>query len=85
VYIWQAQDNEFVLNFLELMALEHLATIIITIIEQMLSKEGFIGIQRDDKYFGIGRSVNLFLYQLLTFIHSFFAPTICKQRMNLEV
>jgi len=39
VYIWQAQDNEFVLNFLELMALEHLATIIITIIEQMLSKD----------------------------------------------
>jgi hypothetical protein len=85
VYIWQAQDNGFVLNFFKLMALEHLATIVIAIIEQILDKEGFTGVQRDDRYFGIGRSIDLLLYQLLTFIHSFFAPTICKQRMNLEV
>jgi hypothetical protein len=44
------------------MALENLAIVVITIIEQMFSKERFTGTQRDGKYFGNGHSVNLFLY-----------------------
>lgn len=50
VYIWQAQDNEFVLNLLELMAFENLTTIVTIVIKQMLNKEGFTNAQRDGRY-----------------------------------
>lgn len=43
LYIWQGQDKKFVLNLFELTALENLATIVTTIIEQMFGKKGFIG------------------------------------------
>jgi hypothetical protein len=58
------------------MALENLANIITIVIEQMLCKEGFVGSQRDGKYFGIERSVDLLFYQLLTFIHILSTPPI---------
>jgi hypothetical protein len=58
------------------MALENLAIVVTVNIEQMLSKEGFTSTQRDGKYFGNGRSVDLFFYQLFTFIHNLFAPII---------
>jgi hypothetical protein len=72
----RAQNNEFVLNFFELMALENLVIVVIAIIEQMFSKEGFTGVQRDGKYFGNGCLVDLFLYQLLPFIHNISTPII---------
>jgi hypothetical protein len=53
------------------MAFENFATIIITIIEQMLSKEG--------RYFGIKRSIDLLLYQLFILIHNLSTPTICNK------
>jgi hypothetical protein len=58
------------------MALENLLIVVTAIIEQMLSKEGFIGIQRNGKYLGNWRFVDLFLYQLFTFIHSIYARII---------
>ncbi len=45
-YMRWTQDNEFVLNFFELMGLENLVIVIIAIIEQMFSKERFTGTQR---------------------------------------
>jgi hypothetical protein len=75
-YMRQAQNNEFVLNFFELMVLENLPIVVITIIEQMFNKGGFISAQRDGKYFGNGCSVDLFFYQLFTFIHNLSTPII---------
>ncbi len=85
-YIQQTQDNEFVLNFFKLMAFKNLTTIITTINEQMLNKEGFIGTQKDGRYFGIKCLVNLLLYQLFTLIHILSLPTICnKVKMQTKV
>jgi hypothetical protein len=67
------------MNFFKLMYLENLATIITTIIEQMFNKEGFISVQRDGRYFGIGSFVDLLLYQLLTLLHSLSTPNICNR------
>jgi hypothetical protein len=52
----------------------------------MFCKEGFIGVQKDGKYFGIGCSINLFFYQLLTSIHNLFTPPIYnKVKMHTKV
>jgi hypothetical protein len=68
------------------MALENLTTIVTTFIEQMLCKEGFVGTQRDGKYFGIECSFDLFLYQLLTFIHNLSTPPIYRRvKMHTKV
>jgi hypothetical protein len=82
-HIQRIQHNEFVLNFFEQMNLENLTTIVIIVIEQMLCKEGFVGTQRDGRYFRIECSVDLFFYQLLTFIHSLSAPPIYT-RVNMH-
>jgi hypothetical protein len=44
------------------MALENLTIVIIVVIEHMFCKEGFVSIQRDGKYFGIGRLIDLLFY-----------------------
>ncbi len=76
LYIWRAQNNEFVLNLFESMAFENLTTIVTTTIEQMFNKEGFINAQKYGRYFCIEHSIDLLLYQLLTLIHNLFTPTI---------
>jgi hypothetical protein len=74
------------MNFFELMVFENLAIVVIAIIEQMLSKEGFTSVQRDGRHFGNGRSVDLLLYQLFTFIHNLYSPIIYnKMKMQTKV
>jgi hypothetical protein len=71
-YIQPAQNNEFVLNFFEVVALENLTTFVIVVIEQLFGKEGFTSAQRDGNYFGIRCLIDLLLYQLLTIIHNLY-------------
>jgi hypothetical protein len=85
-YLRRTQDNEFVLNFFKLIALKNLTTIITIVNEQMLSKEGFIGTQKNDKYCGIECLVDLLLYQFFTLIHILSPPTIYnKVKMQTKV
>jgi hypothetical protein len=59
-----------------LIAFENLK-VVVTIIEQMLDQEGFVGTQKDGRCFGIKQIlVELLLDQLFTLIHNLFTPTI---------
>lgn len=74
------------MKIFELLVFENLAIVVIAIIEQMFSKEGFTGVQRDGRHFGNGRSVDLLLYQLFTFIHNLYSLIIYnKMKMQTKV
>jgi hypothetical protein len=65
---------------------DHLKAIIIVFIKHMFGQEGFDGVQRDGKCFGIECSINLLLDQFSTLIHSHPAPTISnKVEMHTKV
>jgi hypothetical protein len=66
--IWQAQNKEFVLNLIELIAIEKLEVVVTTVIEHILSQEGFTNVQRDGECFGIRHSIDFFFDQLFNLI-----------------
>jgi hypothetical protein len=65
--------------FLEFVQDDHLKAIIIAFIKQMFGQEGFVGVQRNGKCFGIMCLIDLLLDQFFTLIHSHPAPTISNR------